>query len=474
MRHQIFFFAALTATCFAGGPENVALNPKTAVVRFEKGDLVAFAGDSITSGGTYHKYIFTYWATRYPELRVRFRNKGIYSDFLSGGIARLETDILKEKPNKVAINFGMNDSGASYRKDLFGMTDPDETVLQKRIEAVAAYRANMEKLLALLKERGVAPVLLGPSIYDNTMKSEAANNLGANTGIQACIRELEDLTTKDGLGFVDFNAPMLKVNARMQANNPAFGIAGRDRVHPGPEGHWVMAYEFLKKQNASPIVATIKVDAARSTVIAVSNCAIEGLQVGEGRISFDYLPCSLPLPVNDEYRQGEKVLRITELLNREILAVKGLKPGRFNLLLDGQKAGQFSSEELSTGINIATLETNPGQRRAKEVDALIQERAKTESRIRQLRQLDAGDIGKKPREEVASKILRLLEEATKNHNKALIERCTTYLKDFPQESAFDQAILDLEAKIEAAALPRLIKINLLISEKHSHPTETTR
>ncbi len=73
MRHQIFFFAALTATCFEGGPETVALNPKTAVVRFEKGDQVAFAGDSITSGGTYHKYIFTYWATRYPELRVRFR-----------------------------------------------------------------------------------------------------------------------------------------------------------------------------------------------------------------------------------------------------------------------------------------------------------------------------------------------------------------------------------------------------------------
>ena len=47
------------------------------------------------------------------------------------------------------INFGMNDSGASYRKDLFGMSDPDEAVLQKRREAFEAYRANMEKLLAL-------------------------------------------------------------------------------------------------------------------------------------------------------------------------------------------------------------------------------------------------------------------------------------------------------------------------------------
>jgi hypothetical protein len=154
MNFRILLFAALTATAFTGESANAAPSPEPAVAPFEKGDLVAFAGDSITSGGTYHKYIFSYWATRYPELGVRFRNKGIFSDFVHGGIGRLERDILKEKPNKVAINFGMNDSGASYRKDLFGMSNPDEIVLQKRRETVVTYRANMEKLLALLKERG--------------------------------------------------------------------------------------------------------------------------------------------------------------------------------------------------------------------------------------------------------------------------------------------------------------------------------
>ena len=127
---------------------HAAMAVDSSIPSFEKGDLVAFAGDSITSGGTYHKYILTYWTTRHPELGVRFRNKGIFSDFVRGGIARRDTDILKEKPNKVTINFGMNDSGASYRQDLYSMSDPDEAVLQKRREAVAAYRANMEKLLA--------------------------------------------------------------------------------------------------------------------------------------------------------------------------------------------------------------------------------------------------------------------------------------------------------------------------------------
>ncbi|MEN9469138.1 MAG: hypothetical protein RL630_871 [Verrucomicrobiota bacterium] len=439
---------------------HAAMASESSVPPFEKGDLVAFAGDSITSGGGYHKYILTYWTTRHPELGVRFRNKGIFSDFAHGGIARLDTDILKEKPNKIVINFGMNDSGASYRPDLFGKDQPDETVLQKRREAVATYRANMEKLLGMLKERGITPVLVGPSIYDNTMKSEAVNHHDANTGIQACIEELKDLKTQNGLGFVDFNAPMLEVNARMQAQNPAFGIAGKDRVHPMTEGHWVMAYEFLKAQNASPVVATLKIDAAKPTVLESANCAVDALQAGEGRVSFDYLPRSLPLPVNDEYRAGEKVLPLTELLNREILAVQGLKPGRYNLLLDGQNAGEFSAEALAAGINIGTLEANPGQRRAKEVDALIQERAKTEGRIRQLRQMDAGEIGKKPREEIEARISQLLEESTQKNNKAMIKRCTTYLADFPQESALDQTILDLEAKIASTAQPQPIKVSI--------------
>lgn len=466
MKHPLtliagLLLAPLAATAFAEGPSNVVPTPGSSVARFEKGDLVAFAGDSITSGGTYHKYIFTYWTTRYPEVGVRFRNKGIFSDFVHGGIGRLETDILKEKPNKVVINFGMNDSGASYRKDLFGMSDPDATVLQKRREAVATYRANVEKLLALLKERGIAPVLIGPSIYDNTMKSEAANNLGANSGIQACIEELK--TLKSGAGFVDFNKPMLEVNARMQAKDRAFGIAGGDRVHPGPEGHWVMACEFLKAQNASPVVATVKVDGAKGAVLENANCAVGTLQAGGGQVSFEFLPRSLPLPVNEEYRRGEKIIPITEWLNQEMLAVQGLAPGRYALLFDGQNAGEFTANELAEGVNIATLEANPGQRRAKEVDALIQKRARQEGRIRQLRQMESGMPKKKSRGEIAAEASSRLEEAKNEGNKIVVGRLEKFLEDLPQEESIDQSILELEQQIFAAAKPEQIKVSIVLA-----------
>jgi beta-glucosidase len=221
-----------------------------------------------------------------------------------------------------------------------------------------------------------------------------------------------------------------------------------------------MAYEFLKTQNASPVVANVKVDAAKGAVLENANCAVESLQAADGKVSFDYLPRSLPLPVNDEYRHGEKVIPITDFLNREILAVQGLAPGRYALLLDGQNAGEFAAEEFAAGVNIATLEANPGQRRAKEVDALIQERARQEVRIRQLRQMECGMPGKKSREEFSAQASADLEGAKKKDNKVMIGRLTKYLQDRPQEETIDQTILDLEAKIASTAQPQPIKVSI--------------
>jgi hypothetical protein len=221
-----------------------------------------------------------------------------------------------------------------------------------------------------------------------------------------------------------------------------------------------MAYEFLKAQNATPIVASVKVDAAKAAVLENTNCSVGALQAAGGKVSFDYLPRSLPLPVNDEYRRGEKVIPITESLNREILAVQGLAPGRYALLLNGQNAGEFTAEELASGVNIATLDANPGQRRAKAVDALIQERAGQEGRIRQLRQMECGMPGKKTRDEIAAAASAQLDEAKKQDNKIMIGRLAKFLEDLPQEDSIDQSILDLEQRIFAAAKPEQIKVSL--------------
>ena len=433
------------------------------VAPFARGDRIAFLGDSITNGGQYHKYIFTYWATRHPEMGIRYVNKGVHSDFVRGGIGRLEFDVLKEKPNKIVINYGMNDSGASYREDLFGMEHPDATVLETRAKEVAKYRADMEKLLALLQERGITPILLGPSIYDETMKREGRNHLGANSGIQACIRELKDVCRQAGFDFVDFNEPMLEANAKLQAANPYGTIVGPDRVHPGVEGHWLMASVFLEAQHVTPFVARVRVDAGTGKVLEAANCEIRNVTKADRHVSFDYFPKSLPLPVNQEYQRAEQVVPITEKFNQERITVRGLAEGDYRLTMNGRPLGTFNAANLAQGVNVAPLPGNPGQQRAVAVDRMIQERARQEGRIRSLRQNDAGYAARflaGEREKIVAEFRQRLDQTAPTEELA-IKRLKQYLDDIAQEDAISRSNADLEAKIEMLCKPVASRVVLL-------------
>jgi len=448
----LFLCALLAGTSLPADelPNYASIIPPGTVKPFADGDRIAFLGDSITSGGKYHKYIYTYWVTRHPNIKIAYVNKGIFSDFIPGGMGRMDFDVLKEKPNKMAINYGMNDSGASFRADLFGMENPDEAVLKKRQATVADFRKNMSQLLALLKERSITPILIGASIYDNTMEREGLNRLGGNSGIQACIKELRDLSETNGYEFVDFNKPMLLANASIQKKDPKASIAGGDRVHPGVQGHWLMAYTFLKAQNASPTIAKFTIDASNNKVTGSENCEVSNVKTINGAIAFDYFPKALPLPFNDEYKKAASIVPITDELNQEITQVTGLKEGTYSLAIDGKEIGTYSAAAFAKGINISLAESNPGQKQASQLDALLQERCGLEGRIRMLRQMDcrfakrflAGE-----REQIIAEFKQKLEAANLAKKDYEIGSITAYLKDIDQEDAMDKRISELEAEI---------------------------
>jgi lysophospholipase L1-like esterase len=417
---------------------------------FEAGDRIVFLGDSITSGGTYHENIRVFWATRFPDMPIHIWNKGIFSDFAHGGIKRIEHDTLEEKPNKVVINFGMNDSGASWRTNLFGMTNPGEDILAQRREIVASYRANMEKLVARLKERGVAPILAGPSIYDETMVADGLNQIGGNDSIRACIEQLREISARDGLDFVDFNTPMLEINARLQKDNPAASIAGRDRVHPDVEGHWAMAMVFLQAQGVDPYVAKAVVDAGSGTAIETHRCRVDVVTKDGDSVSFTYRPKALPLPSDRPYQKADAVIGLTAALNQELIAVRGLKPGRYAVSMNTRPLGEFTAEQLAEGVNIATLTGNPGQQTAQKVQALVNERRSYEQRIRQLRQLDAGDLVRlagEQRDVVLDEFRQRREKARAEGNERFVQRWTTYFEDLPQEPEFRRRIEEIDQQI---------------------------
>ena len=98
MKKQILALAVAAVLLAACGKkeEPATMEPVAAAPapQFQNGDIVALVGDSITHGRKWHRYVYEYYLTRFPERQIRFVNQGIAGDSAGGALSRLEWDIL--------------------------------------------------------------------------------------------------------------------------------------------------------------------------------------------------------------------------------------------------------------------------------------------------------------------------------------------------------------------------------------------
>ena len=78
-----------------------------------------------------------------------------------------------------------------------------------------------------------------------------------------------------------------------------------------------------------------------------------------------------------------KLVPFQEEFNQERLRVRSLPAGRYRLVIDDQPVAEFSSRELSQGINMAVLTNTPQYRQASAVMYLNEERFEIEKRLRE-------------------------------------------------------------------------------------------
>ena len=326
---------------------------------FRPGERVALFGDSITHIGNYIQYLQLWENLRHPGSGVRFMNCGIAGDTAKKGLERLDADLLPMKPDRAFVMFGMNDVG---RED-YATASPTDAQKAARAKSLEAYAADMEAVVDRLAASGIETVLMTPTPYDQYTKANGENLVECNEpGLAACAEIVRGIAAKRGVGIVELHKPMTE----MFKEHLDFRFCA-DRVHPGPEGHLVMAARMLKALGASPLVSRVVVDAKG---------AADGF-------SFTYAPCSLPFPALHEYRTVEErgFFRLSEELNREEIVVAGLVDGNYALLFDGKDVGHFTAGELARGVNVATLDTE-NQRRAQVAAKPLRELLEKESLLR--------------------------------------------------------------------------------------------
>jgi lysophospholipase L1-like esterase len=232
--------AALSVGAAGEGADSAS--PAKAAAMLTGVHRIVFMGDSITQAGDY-----------VVDCECWLLARGFQAEVINLGLAsETATDLttVENEPHKERYGFGrpfvserLDRALAAAKPDLlfacYGMNDggslpPDATGTRRFAEAIT-------KLREAATEAGVKRVVLcTPPVYDDKGKQER-NVQDENLG-----RYTEWLLSKraDGWDVVDIHTPMQRALHEGRKGNPAFELAP-DGVHPGRQGHWLMAREIL-------------------------------------------------------------------------------------------------------------------------------------------------------------------------------------------------------------------------------------
>lgn len=357
-------------------PAASALGLKTLLSRMElkEGDTVVFLGDSITHQCLYTQYVEDFYYTRFPKLRVHFHNAGIGGDRAADALARFDDDVAAYKPRYVTILLGMNDGG--YR-------GYDQAIFD-------TYQKDMTELLDRLAEIKAIAIPMTPTMYDSRAnrlrnKKPEARDLYYNGVLALFGAWLGEMAQERGLGFVDMYSPLNDLSFAERKRDAAFTLI-KDAVHPDAPGQVIMATAIIEGICPRGAVSSISIqERAGKLVGAAAGGKLTDFQVEGDMIRFTFTAAALPWVLPEEALPGYQLTHAGHRYSNEAFSARNLKPGRYELKIDGQSAGTWADTQLAFRVELETNAKTPQYQQALNVAMLNKER--NEKFVRPLRNL---------------------------------------------------------------------------------------
>jgi lysophospholipase L1-like esterase len=208
-------------------------------MQIQPGSKLVMIGDSITDAGRvrpigegkgealgkgYVSLVNALLTTVYPDYEIRVINMGTSGNTVRDLENRWQTDVLDLHPDWLSVMIGINDVWRQYDSPL----RPDLGV------ALDEYTATYRRILEVVRPSLKGLVLLTP-FYIEPSTSDAMRAKMDEYGVV-----VQQLASEYDAVFVDTQAAYNAVLAHMYSAALAW-----DRVHPGIEGHMVLAKAFL-------------------------------------------------------------------------------------------------------------------------------------------------------------------------------------------------------------------------------------
>ena len=432
---------------------------------FRDQDKVCWVGDSITASGLYHSYIYLYYSTRFPSLHLSLENCGISGDNASGMMGRLDKDVYANRPTIVTLSAGMND----VNRGLYSQTNAptNAPVLQK--QAIESYKKNIEKLADSFATHQLRQIYFTPTIYDEDVESTVESLRGVNGALRECSDFVLQFAKSRNMPAVDFWHPMDELNRKMQKSDPKFTLTSKDRVHPGPAGHLLMAYLFLDQTGAPQDVWRLSIDAKSSKVLSQTNCEATALTSNPNSLTFSNRELALPFPCIADAKDVFSWVPFDQRLNQQTLQISHLEEGNYSLQINQAEVGPYSATELEKGINLAINPKTPQSVQSQKIAALCQEHYILGNTIRTLRRVEMKhlqNIDLTNHSAVETALNKLIEEkqAQKNDPGAnsgyYIKTAKTYLSEIQKEPEMRLRLKAIQDQIGSINQPQSYSYSL--------------
>jgi lysophospholipase L1-like esterase len=331
------------------------------------GDRFIFIGDSITHQCRYTQFVENFFYTRYPNLRLHFRNAGVSGDKAQDALNRFDEDIAAFKPTHATILLGMNDG--TYK-------DFDLPTFQ-------TYAKGMTELLDKLEALKVKIVIMSPTMFDHqAFEQMVAKNpdKGKNktptnyNGVLAYYGKwLQEVARARGHQFVDLFGPLNTLTVGQRKLNKDFTLIP-DAIHPELDGSLIMAYSLLQQTGETGGILGTGVRLANGKWNPLS-AQVTDIAGDPGRTaSYTVAAKALPWAEFEDAPLGTRLARSGHTASQESHIVVGLQPGRYDLKINGQKVGTFDEKMLGVHAEIEEFKDSPTYQQAMKVIALNKKR----------------------------------------------------------------------------------------------------
>ncbi len=370
MRHLLRVFVLLTlfflaATC-------AAAEPVLKSIELESGDTLVFCGDSITHQCLYTQYVEDFFYTRYPERKIRFHNAGIGGDRAFDALQRFDRDIAAYRPKYVTVLLGMNDGTyTGFNQEIFDKYEEDMTELLDKLNGIEATAIVMTP--TMFDHVNHFALMEDPNYRDRAReRSPYYNAVLAFYG--TCLRET---AFQRGLGFVDMWGPLNNITLTQRKTDPTFTLIP-DSIHPAEGGQAVMAVAIIndltpERRSVSRVVANLRSNG--KWAVTARGGEIEDIEGTPEGLSFVFTAQSLPWVLPPEAGAGFQLTKAAHRLSNEQLQVSGLKPGKYEVRIDGTSIGPpVTHVRLGFKLELQSNSSTPQYQQALEVAVLNKER----------------------------------------------------------------------------------------------------